>query len=180
MNITDQDWFTRAVEIAGWPEWLSAGKGHTQRFRLVYKQEHWQRQIWVGERWRDTKGRRTWHEADALLEKHFREWLEGNAWGARPELEVDAQDKPAGYSCWLPCLGTVPGIFGVDVAKHTVTGDTYLECQALAIIECEKKEHESGRAATACLAACAIGLGLPTWNTLRYSRLVWAIRLRIG
>ena len=121
MNITDQPWFKRAAEIAPPPPWMSLILIECDSDDRVVAQS--------------LPGQ----VMPALYEKHFRKWLEKNAWGAQPHLEVDAQDQPAGYYCWLPCLGVEDSVFG-ERAKKGVEGETYLECQCVAIAAVEERQ----------------------------------------
>jgi len=112
MNITEQDWFKKAVEIAG-PVTDDDG------YQLLRKKGGWC--------WHDAGGNafKTWGwrnkaEAEAAYEKHFREWLEARDCAVEPDRDFD--DSIDGYEAWAK-----------DVEGSVAAADTYLECQCRAV-----------------------------------------------
>lgn len=143
MNITDQDCFKQAVEIAGWPEWVVTNKKTTSThlLRLSFNGVRWDVCFWSrnSERWLvSTQYNPADVFAEALLEKHFRKWLEERRRWIEPFAVFGTEGRIV-YSAWTDSASC--GSSG-GRQQPIAVADTYLECACLAVIECEKKEND--------------------------------------
>lgn len=114
MHVTEQGYFKRAVEIAGWPEWGD----ESERPHRMAADDGWLGVsdfiVWAGGGCYAVNTQ----EATALIEKHFREWLEEH-----PKGSAVTPERGAGYFAWLSRIHWM----------KFVHAETYLKCQCLAI-----------------------------------------------